>query len=91
MTYEAQSFVLENTAIEIVVADDFDRQVTLRGEGTSFNGSVYVGYTDDVDINNGYIVGANDVNFYLPANNALWAVSATGSYVRLFVIVGGTP
>lgn len=73
----SQAFSITTTASKIVSASVNARQVSLHVIGA---GTVYIGGSD-VTSTNGMLTEKNAVpyTFTLPANNELWAITASGT------------
>lgn len=70
-------YTVGTTAVQIVAPDNINRQIYVHAIGT---GVVYLGGSD-VTAAHGMLTEKNAVPFAmnLPANEALWAITATGT------------
>ena len=73
----SQAFTVGTTAVQLVTTSVNARQISIHVIG---NGSVYIGGSD-VTAANGMLTEKNAVpfTFTLPANNELWAITASGT------------
>lgn len=71
------SFSVSTTRVQIITADNIYREVYLHTLGA---GAVYIGGAD-VTSANGMLTEKNAIPFAinLPANESLWAITATGT------------
>lgn len=73
----SQAFTVGTTAVQLVTTSVNARQISLHVVGA---GTVYIGGSD-VTSANGMLTEKNAVpyTFTLPANNELWAITASGT------------
>jgi hypothetical protein len=74
---KSSSFTITTTKSLVIPADNINRTVYLHVLG---NGVVYVGGSD-LTTSNGFLTEKNAVpfQFFLPANEDLWAITASGT------------
>jgi hypothetical protein len=74
---KTEAFTVTTTRVQLVTTSIISREVSIHVTGA---GTVYIGGSD-VTTTNGMLTEKNAVpyTFILPANNELWAVTASGT------------
>ena len=81
---KSTAFTVTETKQIVVPADNINRTIYLHTLG---NGTIYIGGSD-VTTTNGFLTEKNAVpfQFFLPAGEELWAVTATATTEQLRVL-----